>query len=348
MSSGKHSSAEVIELPSLPPDAIPIENFHELVGQEPVLPTAQENVPALSNVEPEPPQSAYSTSSTPVVSTQVSKETTATLASAEAVPTDGTAAIATKRKIHATEAIIEQATTADDWKQDLQTPTARKSDLTPNSVAASKTAPEFDDERTSKSVDSAFDQRLLDDLIQTYGELVPLAQASKTRVETSATRIEPSLRQLEISLSPEPKFVAADPVTAVDAAAVESAGASVPVRQHGDLDHQLKKIIKDYGEYDLYSHASHSSATLKRGGIAAFVVLGLVLSGFYFFRSPAKTNPPRANSVLPASEEPSPAVPQSAKENIGRFTSDGGAPIDLDKKPNDAKKSLSADKTKTK
>jgi hypothetical protein len=149
-------------------------------------------------------------------------------------------------------------------------------------------------------------------------------------------------------LSPEPRFVAADPVTAVDAPAVETVAAKVPTRSRGDLDHQLKKIMKDYGEYDLYSHASHSSVTLKRGGIAAFVVLGLVLSGFYFFRSPAKTNPPRANSVLPESPESSPTVPQAAKKNIGGFTSDGGAPSDLDKKPNDAKKSLSADKTKTK
>jgi hypothetical protein len=61
---------------------------------------------------------------------------------------------------------------------------------------------------------------------------------------------------------------------------------SVPnLQKAGELDRQLKKIIKDYGEYDLYS--KQSSVNLKTGGIVVFVILGLVLGGLYLFKAPA-------------------------------------------------------------
>ena len=79
-----------------------------------------------------------------------------------------------------------------------------------------------------------------------------------------------------------------EPVVAVEMMTVEAAQIIVPsVRSHGELDRQLKKLVKDYGEYDKYSH--QSSLTLKKSGIAAFVVLALVLAAVYFFRSPAQT-----------------------------------------------------------
>jgi hypothetical protein len=52
--------------------------------------------------------------------------------------------------------------------------------------------------------------------------------------------------------------------------------------QH-ELDRELKKIIKDYGEVDLYSAGNRVT---KRRAIVAFVVLGGVLSSIYMFSGP--------------------------------------------------------------
>jgi hypothetical protein len=60
---------------------------------------------------------------------------------------------------------------------------------------------------------------------------------------------------------------------------------SVPASQtHGDFDRKLKKLIKDYGQVDLYSQ--HSSGKTKLRALAAFAVLGAVLSGIYYFSAP--------------------------------------------------------------
>ena len=64
---------------------------------------------------------------------------------------------------------------------------------------------------------------------------------------------------------------------------------SPKAQRDGDLDRQLKKIIKDYGEYDLYQRKS--VVNLKTGGIAAFVVLGLVLGALYLFKAPQTVTP---------------------------------------------------------
>jgi hypothetical protein len=58
-------------------------------------------------------------------------------------------------------------------------------------------------------------------------------------------------------------------------------------KKNGDLDRQLKKIIKDYGEYDLYS--GKQPTNLKKAGILAFVFLGLVFGGIYLFKAPPST-----------------------------------------------------------
>jgi len=65
--------------------------------------------------------------------------------------------------------------------------------------------------------------------------------------------------------------------------------------KHGELDRQLKSIIKDYGEYDLYS--PRSSINFKMAALGAFAVLGLVLGGFYFFRVPAAPAPVSVGTV---------------------------------------------------
>jgi len=60
-------------------------------------------------------------------------------------------------------------------------------------------------------------------------------------------------------------------------------------RKDGELDLKLKKLIKDYGEYDLYSR--QSPINLKTGVVAAFLILALAFSGFYFFSSRTSAKP---------------------------------------------------------
>ena len=115
-----------------------------------------------------------------------------------------------------------------------------------------------------------FDQRLLDDLIKNYGEFVA-SPATSTPAESPTTPSRPAHAQAvhrEVRMH-EP----------------ESIEKSVPnVRKNGQLDRDLKQIIKDYGERDLYSR--QSSINLKTAGIAAFLLLGALVAGFYFFYSP--------------------------------------------------------------
>ena len=90
------------------------------------------------------------------------------------------------------------------------------------------------------------------------------------------------------------------------------------VKKNGDLDRQLKKIIKDYGEYDLYS--DKQTTNFKKAGILAFVFLGLVFGGIYFFTAPpstAKTAPAAANSssTAPDNRESRPAVEKTTGDS---------------------------------
>jgi hypothetical protein len=121
------------------------------------------------------------------------------------------------------------------------------------------------------STSADFDQRLLDDLIKNYGEFAaspnlpaPIKPAAKSKRE--AEHAESKARVGEFTKKNLPA-----------------------VKKEGELDRQLKKLIKDYGEYDLYSR--QSPVNLKNGVIAAFLLLVLVFSGFYFFSAPKA--PPR-------------------------------------------------------
>lgn len=337
---GKDSPSEVIELPP-PPTAplIEIKTSLGLASEEAEQIAALENyAPYLPRVELEPTQCVYSEASTPIIPSDTPQDAAAAIIPPEPFPVGET-----KVEILVTEAAVEPSTQAGERKQDLQTPIPATTHRLQSTVLTSITAPEFDDERASTSIDSAFDQRLLDELIQNYGEFAPFAQASASRLETpkpdskvATPRDGNSTASIEIPLGPEPKFDAPEPVTVVEVTAVESVELSIPsVRSNGDLDRQLKKIIKDYGEYDLYSHSSHSSVTLKKSGIVAFIVLGLVLGGVYFLRAPAKSTPIQVNSVV---------VPQAAKENAV----DESAPSELNRSTDGNEKTPSAAKTKTK
>jgi hypothetical protein len=337
---GKVSPSQVIELPAPPtPTSIDTETFSGLASEEAEpMAAVEDNAPSLARVELEPTQCTYSEASTPIVPTDT--------------PPEPLPVGETKVEIYATEAAIDPSSPARECMQDLQTPIPATPHRLQSNVVTSTTAPEFDDERALTSIDSVFDQRLLDELIQNYGEFAPFAKASASRLEAlkddsnvATPGVGTSTAPIEAPLRAEPKFVAPEPVTVVEATAVEIVEVSAPsVRSNGDLDRQLKKIIKDYGEYDLYSHSSHSSVTLKKSGIAAFIILGLVLSGVYFLRAPAKATPTQVNSPLPTKQVSSPDAPQAAKENAA----DESVPSEVNRKADGSEKTPGAGKTKTK
>ena len=133
-----------------------------------------------------------------------------------------------------------------------------------------------------------FDQRLLDDLIKNYGELFSSADSrakveSQTKIETDEVASAKIL--LEATTVEGPK---------------DQIARALPLQKEGDINRQLKKIIKDYGEYDIYSR--QSPINLKFAMIGAFLLLGAVFSGFYFLsssKSHEPSNPP--SSAQPAS-----------------------------------------------
>jgi hypothetical protein len=82
----------------------------------------------------------------------------------------------------------------------------------------------------------------------------------------------------------------------VDRAELGNRKATLPnIKKHGELDRQLKNIIKDYGEYDLYPH--QSSTSLKKAALAALAALVLVLGVLYLFKAPSNGRNSAASSA---------------------------------------------------
>jgi len=198
---------------------------------------------------------------------------------------------------------------------------------------------------------AAFDERLLNELIESYGEFTISAGATpKTEpaVEApSSSSAEPEMAQAKpvesqalpeaapIEAAPSPQRAAIETPALVTAIAprfpapvetlpavlsepeeAQSKALIVPetakskkdqrearVREkklqaatkRGEIDRQLKSIIKDYGEYDLYS--PRSTINFKLAAIGAFAVLGLVLGGLYFFKAPATLKPAAVTTI---------------------------------------------------
>ncbi len=150
-----------------------------------------------------------------------------------------------------------------------------------------------------------FDQRLLDDLIKNYGEFA----------------VSPNLPAV---LEPEVTENKPKRQPAASAAHMNAAhGArksNLPVnKKEAEIDRQLKQIIKDYGQYDLYSHPGHIN--LKKGVIAAFALLGVLFFVFYFFFSstpPPHTPPARQQEPLTVnpSGDKGPASATSSESNL--------------------------------
>ena len=187
-----------------------------------------------------------------------------------------------------------------------------------------ETSGDEDDEPGGKSVsargNSDFDQRLLDDLIKTYGDFaaspnfpsssrtsksVPSKSSQNRTVTANAPIAPPAIIKADFhqatpanvarsKAAMPPKATPAEIVPILDAQQAKPVEQSVTsLTKHGELDRQLKSIIKDYGENDLYPR--RNTLNVKIAGIVAFALLGLVLAGFYFFKTPA-TAP--ANSTV--------------------------------------------------
>jgi hypothetical protein len=151
---------------------------------------------------------------------------------------------------------------------------------------------------TAASEEADFDQRLLDDLIKDYGEF---------------TILPSSTPKPEAKKKPKPEPTPATPRVKASAPVIPATQPNLPSpRKDGELDRKLKKLIKDYGEYDLYSR--QTPLKLKTGVLAAFLVLTLIFSGFYFFSSPKPAVPASASSAS-QSQSSSEAAPKEPAPN---------------------------------
>jgi hypothetical protein len=155
-----------------------------------------------------------------------------------------------------------------------------------------------------------FDLRLLDDLVSNYGEFAANSYLPATIEKKEIQIFEPAASAAE-EFQPE----CPSPVEAT----------APLVKKNGDLDRQLKKIIKDYGENDLY--ADKQTRNIKKASILAFVFLGLVFGIIYFFKAPPSTGksaPAAANSTPSTTQEDQKSQPgaqgangESRKKSIG-------------------------------
>jgi len=151
----------------------------------------------------------------------------------------------------------------------------------PAKSAPTKPEVDLDESKALVPANRDFDQRLLADVIKNYGDFAGTANLPAT-LDTS-TKIVPVTDS------------AAKPHTAEIAQPTAAERKILNVQKSGDLDRQLKKIIKDYGEYDIYERKSVIS--FKSGGIIAFAVLGVVLAVLYLFKAPASVPAPQTGAA---------------------------------------------------
>jgi hypothetical protein len=144
-----------------------------------------------------------------------------------------------------------------------------------------------------------FDQRLLDDLIQNYGEFVGSFGPGEPVEEPE---LVPSTAQVTPTMTPQ----TADGDT--DRTVKQTGG----LNKRNDIDRQLKNIMKDYGPNDIYSPPR--ALNMKIGLIGAAVLAGALLSGYYFFSSsnPSSASPTRTQSLQSATPGPESSAGGSA------------------------------------
>jgi hypothetical protein len=152
----------------------------------------------------------------------------------------------------------------------------------PAKPAAEKAETRLNESKALVPANHDFDQRLMEEVIKNYGDFAVTPNLPAT-VDTS-TKLAPVTDEAAKTATAE---------LAKSAAAAERN--LLNVQKSGDLDRQLKKIIKDYGEYDIYQRKA--VVNFKTGGIVAFAVLGLVLAVLYLFKAPAAVSTPQTGSV---------------------------------------------------
>lgn len=182
------------------------------------------------------------------------------------------------------------------------------------------------DKKETISPKSGFNQRLLADLIDTYGDFASSPNLSASLkaakpVLLKASEYEPvetpSVKLKDVTLpatlpeavrvnvgtpKPEPTKITQDEIIfppVVEHPRPSDQNVTTSTKQD-EIDRQLKSIIKDYGEYDLYQR--HSSLNLKVVASLTFAFLLLVLGGLYFFRSPAPVASVPASSAEQSNE----------------------------------------------
>ena len=162
----------------------------------------------------------------------------------------------------------------------------------------------------SRKENPHIDQRLLSDLIENYGEF-----AISTRPTTEAIEMPPpAVKQvaststdLVLFESPSAELALANPAGRGELLGFPASrqereeplfdGPSPNFKSQGELDRQLKSIIKDYGEYDLYPHRKRLN--VKTAVIAAVAALILILGGFYLFKAPSASSPSAIEANIP-------------------------------------------------
>lgn len=171
---------------------------------------------------------------------------------------------------------------------------------------------------TATSEETDFDQRLLDDLIKDYGEFTILPSSTPENEAKKEPKPEPK--------TATPRVHARTPNLPIQP--------NLPTQlKDGELDRKLKKLIKDYGEYDLYSR--QTPLKLKTGVVAAFLVLTLIFSGFYFFSSPKSAVPANTSSASQSqrsSDESSKEIAPNGETNRGEtLSAPSGSNVDVPK-----------------
>ena len=175
------------------------------------------------------------------------------------------------------------------------------------------------------------DQRLLSDLIETYGEF---AVSANPAVRAEAIAIPPPAVESGVSTSTDLVPVGTQPVKPAILPPEPSSNPrelpepaqerkdhvfdapSPSLRSQGELDRQLKSIIKDYGEFDLYPR--RKTINVKNTVIAAVAGLALVLGGFYLFKAPSSPAPSAVETTAAGADTSSNTGEQPArgKQNL--------------------------------
>jgi len=143
-----------------------------------------------------------------------------------------------------------------------------------------------------------FDQRLLDDLIKNYGEFFSSSDSPK--------KVDSEARTDTNEIGNKPIF----PEKVAVESATNNTARALPLKKEGDIDRELKKIIKDYGQYDIYSQQNRTN--VKYAAIGVFLLLVALSSGFYFFSSSKSQEAPS----VPAAAEPVSAISDESTSGI--------------------------------